>query len=141
MKISKKNRRDYDFYVANKRFTFTGTAAKVFPLAEDGRTAIECFVSMENTGKLLPCCEPELLSAVLQTKGAINHQIKQWAEGQLDMLEPIEELLKSFIDPPKWVEKSLCNGIRKYCINNPKRFKEFVIFYGKVMNDINERTN
>ena len=36
-----------------------------------------------------------------------------WVDGFLDVIIPVEELLEEFINPPKWVEKSLRNQLKK----------------------------
>ncbi len=106
--------KDWNFYLKNKdKFNFSaGRIPKVIP-SLDGNDAKRVFHRYDSKGKMLSCKEPELLREIFTCKVAVNLHLKMWADGQLDSMIPIEELMAEFIEPPSWVEESLRNQIIK----------------------------
>lgn len=76
--------RDYAWYLQwASVFDFDGSSAALDKVRPDpvGKPAKDCFYAYDSTGKILPCCEPELLLSIYKCKGSINFHIKLWAEG------------------------------------------------------------
>jgi len=130
MKYSKENNRDFNFYLKNRHvFTFSGT---LHPKNEalynkDGVTGKESFFSIENNGKNKPTKHPNILKSLLQTKAAVNFQIKQWAEGRADGTLPLFEFSKrkygeSSLYNPLIVEQS--DGLLEWVNGEPVYYKD-----------------
>lgn len=103
MKYSDKFNRDYNWYLKwADLFNFDGsgdTGGKVIP-SEVGKSAKECFYIFDSKGKILPTNQPELLYKIHKCKGAINFNIKMWAEsrgkGEIGKLEFLETIAKEY---------------------------------------------
>jgi hypothetical protein len=106
--------RDWNFYYQNRhKFNFTGGKAPIVIADPKGKDAKRVFHRYDSQGKMLPCKEPELLREIFACKVAVNMHLKMWADGYFDVMIPVEELMKEFVDPPQWVEDSLRNQVRK----------------------------
>lgn len=105
--------RDYNFYLNNRdKFTFAGSdISKTYDIqySEKGKTAKECFHRLDSEGKLLPCCEKELLLELLACKAAINLQIQIWAQSRAEYTLPLIELKEymEYYQCPDWVLKAV----------------------------------
>jgi hypothetical protein len=111
MRYSANFEKDFNFYMANKeKFIFCGEQVAPFPFAANGPSAKEAFYKFDSTGKILACAEPELATALLRCKKAINFQLKQWVEGYDDCLIAIHEYLTEFLgEAPPWIERAFRN--------------------------------
>lgn len=108
--------RDYSFYESNmNRFTFAGSVISIEP--NNDRPPVDAkkaFFVYDSTGRIFPCHEAEKFEKLLICKKAINLQLKAWADGFVDCVQTIEELLESFEgEVPDWIEESLRNQIKK----------------------------
>lgn len=116
MRYSPSFERDWTFYLRSRsEFTFCGKPdseihAKIIP-SPSGKTAKECFLSLDSRGEVVPCLEPELLFEVLRTKAAINWQVRQWAEMLLGgVLRPLELVeCRETYGLPEWVLEAILN--------------------------------
>jgi hypothetical protein len=94
MKISNKAKEDFAFYFKNKRvFTFNGTLDAKHKAIKGNATALEAFYSIDTYGKNIGTKHTNLLNAILQTKAALNFQIKQWAQCRADGTLPLSEFI------------------------------------------------
>jgi hypothetical protein len=111
MKISKKAKEDFKFYLKNRKtFTFSGTLNKKHEAIKGNATALQAFYSIDTFGKNIATKHPNLLNAILQTKAAVNFQIKQWAQGRADGTLPLSEFIGADgVETLEWV-----NGQPKY---------------------------
>ena len=117
MKYSKNFERDYNFYLKNRNvFNFCGGQTKYQAIPDEkGYSAKECLLSIDSTGKNIPCCEPELLNKLLLCKASVNFNIKLWADGikretflPMDLLEIQREY-----ECPRWVVDAVINQAKK----------------------------
>jgi hypothetical protein len=83
VKYSASFERDYNWFLKHKDvFDFDGTnstADKVM-YSDAGASAKECFYKYDTHGKTILTREPELLFQIHKCKGAVNFNIKMWAE-------------------------------------------------------------
>jgi len=103
MKISKKTRNNFEFYLCvSRNMQLIGDKPQII---EDinGYSAIEAFNMKDSRGTDVPCREIEILTNVLWAKNFINLQIKMWAEGIADFLFIIDEFKRDFSWFPNWV--------------------------------------
>lgn len=100
MKITKKNKRDLEFYFRNRNnFRFSGTFEPLFePIyLKNGVNGFIAFLSIDNNGKNIPTKHPELLRRLLLCKASLNFHIKLWSESRADGTLPLIELSKKYI--------------------------------------------
>lgn len=111
--------RDYEFYLKNKdKFYFFGGYLPDLIESPDGVKAMKAFKIWDSQGKIIPCCEIELLKEVIACKKSVNWHIKHWVEGYHIMFMGIYEYIQEFIDPPAWVEVSFRKQLAKYKISD-----------------------
>ncbi len=134
MRYSDNFLRDVRFYFRNRRkFDFFGGIVDPPPFSRNGLDGIKAFWLFDTKGQLRPTKHPRLFVALVRTKKSVNWHIREWADGFLDMFEPIIYYLNEFTNPPAWVEMSL----RKAIVRN-------VDFYERTMynrNSFSERIN
>ena len=98
MKIGNKAKEDFNFYLKNRKvFVFSGTLNSNYDAIKGNATAIKAFYSIDTFGKNIGTKHPNILKAVLQTKAAVNFQIKQWAQGRADGTLPLSEFSKKYL--------------------------------------------
>lgn len=97
MKYSIGFERDYNWFLKYKdEFAFDGaidTGDKVV-FNKNGKSAKECFFLFDSRGKIVPTNESNLLFQLHKAKGAINFQIKIWAEDRASGVLPKIEFAK-----------------------------------------------
>ena len=121
-RFSKRFNEDWNFYVANAdKFCFCGERLEQFACDLDGLSAKHCFHTLDSTGKLKPCKEPELLYMVVVCKKSVNLHINMWVHGYDDVCIGIQELLEEFIEPPTWVETALRMQLCKHNSGSNRR--------------------
>lgn len=107
MKYSQRFETDYNWYLKYYNiFNFDAEICrrnkngdKVVVSDSNGKSAKECFYLWDSKGLITPCREAEELEKILRCKGAINFNIKMWAEdrgkGFLGKLE-FDEIIKEY---------------------------------------------
>ena len=134
MKISKRARRDFDFYLNHALDTIGDEPITNVEYSDGGKSALECFYSRDTYGRTLSCREPELYKKILQSKASWNLQIKQWAEDIADgILLQQPELNEYTYTYPKWVFEATLNQATKLAkkkIGFAPRFSRLVTVYG-----------
>lgn len=101
-KYSNSFERDYNWYLTYRGvFTFDGGGdfSRRIVVSPDGKDAKRCFHEFDSRGQIVPTKEPELLSEIYLCKGAINFNIKQWAEDRANGLLPrveFDQLVKEY---------------------------------------------
>ena len=115
--------RDWNFYNSNSHiFNFAGRNIPNIISDSNGSNAIYCFFVYDSTGKMLPCCEPEILERVIVCKASINMNIKQWAEGRFDSTLPgieFDEIINQY-KLPSWVVVAVNKSWYKLLDNSKK---------------------
>jgi len=114
IRVSKKFENEWDFYSNNEWLDFLSGNIKSPPYSKNGYSAKEALFIFDSQGKMESCREVELFIKMLNRKSNINMQIKMWVDGFMYVLEPVDELMKTFIgDVPKWVQIALENQLVK----------------------------
>lgn len=84
-KYSENFMRDVRFYLSGRNFfCFDGSPYKEVEYSKTGVDGIKAFHLFDSQGKLVPTKHPALLKRLIKTKGAVNLQIKQWAQGMAE---------------------------------------------------------
>lgn len=112
MRFSANFERDWNFFLANRhRLTFCGEHVPPPQPSDGGLSAKEFFYRLDSLGSKatsdLSCREPDLLVEIVRFKKALNLQIKMWADGFSDFLEPVSYYMNELNVPPPWVEAAL----------------------------------
>ena len=131
MQYSNTFERDWSFYLNSQQiFTFCGKTDRELwqkvVSCSTGKTAKECFYSLDSKGKVVPCSEPDILYVVLRTKAAVNLQIAQWAEMVAGgVLWPFEmKEIDHIYQLPDWVIKAVYKQAESLCIQRQNRSSE-----------------
>lgn len=94
--------RDVKWYLKMRNtFNFDGSGGyydkmgdSVIRYDKNGVSGIEAFFKWDSNGVIVGTRHPNILRAILKTKGAINLQIKLWAQGRADGTLPLVEFSK-----------------------------------------------
>jgi hypothetical protein len=117
MKYSNNFNRDFNWYLQMRhQFNFSGKDEKVV-YDKDGIDGKKAFLLLDSQGKLKPTRHPNLLKALLKTKGSINLHIKMYAEDRANGRLPKMLFQKEIIDiikPPQWFVNAVEQQKYKY---------------------------
>jgi len=106
--------RDVKWYLSVRHlFDFDGRTNEYHDsrvvLDSSGVDGVRAFHILDSTGKIKPTKHPNILKALLKTKGSVNLHIKMYAEDRASGLLPkieFDELLK-VIDAPDWFKNAV----------------------------------
>jgi len=119
-KMTKNEKRDYDFYINYPRDDCFLYNSKECSLDHKAPSPQEVFVQIDKYGLKPPyqCNDPSELERVLQGKRLVNFDIKQWVEGICEGTFAIMEIQHHVMKYPRWVWKSVLGGIRQRAKRN-----------------------
>lgn len=104
------------YFKIRHRFTFDGNLERDVEYSKDGVDGVKAFHIFDSTGKLKPTKHPNMLRALLKTKGSVNLHIKMYAEdrarGYLPKVE-FEEIIKE-LQAPEWFQEAVEKQKVKY---------------------------
>lgn len=92
MKYSANFLRDFNWYLKVRHvFTFDGQPERDIIYDRGGIDGRRAFYFFDSVGRLKPTRHPNLLKALLKTKGSVNLHIKMYKEDRLKgLLSPVE---------------------------------------------------
>lgn len=116
IKYSEAFNRDFCWYLSlRKIFSFDGKSDYI-PLVGIGLSAKQAFYLIDTQGKYYPTKHPNILKALIKTKGSINLHIKMYAEDRASGVLPKAEFERicSEINAPEWFYKAVEHQKLKY---------------------------
>lgn len=118
MKYSQRFIDDVKWYMSNRHnFSFSGgdkyfdkKGNNVVQYNKNGVSFVEAFYTWDSIGKIKPTRHPTTLQRLLQTKAAVNLQIKEWAQGRADGTLPGVEFMGDGSNEKRLLVWELING-------------------------------
>lgn len=102
-----RHRRRYDFDGATEYYTKKGEL--IIQYDRNGVDGVKAFWLYDSQGKVKPTKHPNILKALLKTKGSINLHIKMYAEDRANGLFPLIEFrgLCIKLGAPDWFRRAV----------------------------------
>lgn len=110
MKYSENFNRDFNYYLSSRHiFNFDGRLDRDIVFDKNGISGKQCFHKFDSEGKLVATKHPNLVKALLKTKGSINLHIKMWKEDRNNGCLPRYEfnLIVKEYNLPEWAVKAV----------------------------------
>ena len=124
LKYSPEFERDFKWYLSMRHeFNFDGsgdyTDKNGNPIVVYDRSGVSAkwaFYKWDSNGKILPTKHPNLLQALLKTKGSTNLHIKMYAEDRATGLLPLGDLISFCVEHkcPSWFKEAVERQRFKY---------------------------
>lgn len=114
MKYSENFNRDFNYYLSSRHiFNFDGRLDRDIEFDKNGIDGKKAFYKFDSEGKLVPTKHPNILKALLKTKGSINLHIKMWKEDRFKGYLPRYEfnLIVEEYKLPEWAVKAVNKDI------------------------------
>ena len=124
MKYKESFNRDFNWYMSQrKNFSFDGISdyldkhgSNIIVHDRNGVDGKKSFYLWDSQGKITPTKHPNVLEALLKTKGSVNLHIKMYAQSKAEgtlFTFMIDELEKEF-HAPEWFKLAIIEQSRKY---------------------------